>query len=341
MLDDRTDQTVAQKALLANPEDIHCIIFHLVSLLAYGIAFWLYLHPEVAQIKGPWSRVAFVCASAIMLGWISAIDVGVNFHNHAHRKIFRFPWINRWFSRLWTFSGGWPSFFWEHAHLVVHHANVLGATDWTVPNRRPDGSFENIYRYCFLHWPWRYAVHLWQDFRSGRGGAHVGRRALKEFAIFLVLWSIPFWIDPVMPLGLWVLPHFFANVAIKGPGMYIQHVGCVEPSAEHPYRHSTTFLSPFFNLTMFNIGYHIEHHSYPYVHWSTLPALHKRLKNDLINDKAHVVPFGYYHWGTRLLGAPLRAPQACAKFAAVQHPDYLKLANELPPESTGQTHLIC
>ena len=32
------------------------------------------------------------------------------------------------------------------------------------------------------------------------------RRAVKELAIFLVLWSIPFWIDPVMALCLWVLP---------------------------------------------------------------------------------------------------------------------------------------
>lgn len=294
MAEDRNDRGASTRTILAHPEDLHCVIFHGVTLCAYGCAFWLYLHPGVAHIEGPWSLLAFVLAAAIMLGWISGADVGANFHNHTHRKIFRVPWLNRWFSRLWTFSGGWPSYFWQYAHVVVHHAHLLGPTDWTLPKRRPDGSFENIYRYCLLHWPWRYAVHLWRDFTTGRGGPGGGRRANKELAIFLLLWSIPFWIDPMMALGLWVLPHWLANVAFIGAGMYVQHVGCVRKSADHPFRHSNTYLSRFFNLTMFNLGYHIEHHDYPNVHWSELPALHARLKDELIQDRARVLPIGYF-----------------------------------------------
>ena len=82
--------------ILSHPADIHCIIFHLVTLVAYGCAFWLYLHPEKAHIDGPWSRLAFVAGAAIMLGWSSGIDLGVNFHNHTHSKIFRFDWLNVW-----------------------------------------------------------------------------------------------------------------------------------------------------------------------------------------------------------------------------------------------------
>ncbi|MDM9385360.1 fatty acid desaturase [Chlorogloeopsis sp. ULAP01] len=333
MLETDKKRSNSGKSILSNPEDINCIIFHLVTLFAYGLAFWLYLHPEVAHIQGLWSRIAFVLASAVMLGWISGIDIGVNFHNHVHRKIFRVPWLNIWFGRLWTFSGGWPSFFWEYAHVTVHHADTLGATDWTVPKRRPDNSFENIYWYCLLHWPWRYTIHLWQDFRSGRGGAHVGQKAIKEFAIFLTLWSIPLLIDPVMSLGLWVLPHYLANVLTMGMGMYVQHIGCVEASTEHPYRHSNTFLSPMFNLTMFNIGYHIEHHCYPHIHWSALPACHKRLKSDLINDDASIVPFGFFYGATLFaLVAPMQRSHARCDFKAVRHPDYVKpaLAQEFP-----------
>lgn len=291
------DKTKSRPAILAHPEDIHCIIFHLLTLTAYGCAFWLYLHPEVAHIEDTWSRLAFIAAAAIMLGWISGIDLGVNFHNHTHRRIFRVEWLNRWFGRLWAFSSGWSSFYWWHAHVVVHHKNLLGPTDWTLPRRRPDGSFENMFWYCPAHYPWRCGLDLWRDFTSGRGQPGVKRRALIELIIFLLLWSIPFWIDPWMALGLWVLPQWFGNVWNIGPGMYVQHVGCLPKSARHPYSHSNTFLSKFFNLTTFNIGYHIEHHNYPGIHWSELPALHERLKKQLIEENAHVLPFGYYRAG--------------------------------------------
>jgi fatty acid desaturase len=324
------EQTVPQHAILVNPEDIHCIIFHVVCLVAYGLAFWLYLHPEIARITDIGSRLAFVGASALMLGWISGVNIGVNFHNHVHRKIFRLPWLNLWITRLWAFSGGWPGFFWEYHHLIIHHPRVMNSEDWTAPRYRSDGCFENIYRFCFAHWPCRYIVHLWQEFRAGGKGEYTRHRAVKELVIFLCLWSIPFWIDPLMALGLWALPHYIANVVIIGTGMYVQHVGCMKPSSEHPYRHSVTFISPFFNLTMFNIGYHIEHHAVPSIHWSQLPAFHERLKPDLIRDKAHIVPSGYYYWGIRLLFEPERTALSKGKFALTQHPDYLATSSISP-----------
>lgn len=301
------EQTISKKSILKHPEDVHCVIFNLLCLFAYVLAFWLYLHPEVAQIKGVWSRTAFIGACVIMLGWISGINVGVNFHNHAHRKIFHRKWLNDWFGRFWTFSGGWPSLFWEYSHVVIHHANLLGEEDWTVPKCKADGYFENIYLYSFFHWPWRYAVDLWRDFRGERGGKKIKKNFLKEFIIFLLLWSIPFWIDPFMALVLWVLPQYFANVVIMGPGMYVQHVGCEKPSASNSYKHSNNFLSKFFNLTMFNIGYHIEHHSFANIHWSALPKLHESLKEDLSNNDSSIFPFGCYYLASRFLGNPIKS----------------------------------
>lgn len=280
--------------VFAHPQDVHCFIYHMVSIGAYLAAFWVWLNPEQSGVDTTLDRIAFTLGAGLLLGWISGIDVGVNFHNHTHRRIFRSSFLNRWFGRFWTFSGGWPSYYWDHSHIVVHHANVLEDNDWTVPKRSADGRYENIYKYLFLHWPWRYAIHFWKDFTTGVGGHRVGRRAIKELAIFLAMWSIPFLIDPLMGLALWLFPQWIGNVMIMGSGMYVQHSGCVSKSVA-PMRHSNTFLSPFFNMTMFNIGYHVEHHDFPAVHWSVLPRLHKELMPKMLAANSHVVPYGYYH----------------------------------------------
>jgi len=248
-----------------------------------------------------------------MLGWISGIDVGVNFHNHAHRPIFVSHFVNLWFGRLWTFSGAWPSFFWQYCHVTVHHANLLGPEDWTLPKKRPDGSFENFQLYLLAHWPWRLAMHLWRELSIRRS---LRRKSLQELAIFLVLWSIPFFIDPVMALWLWVLPHWVANALVMGSGMYVQHSGCVEKSSVRPVSHSTVFVSSFFNLTMFNIGFHLEHHEHPRVHWSELPELHMRLKQEMIDGGAHVVPYGNYHAAFLLAGDEERRKRFAEQDAA-------------------------
>ena len=118
--------------------------------------------------------------------------------------------------------------------------------------------------------------------------------------------------------------------------MYAQHVDCVAKSVLHPVSHSNTFLSRFFNLTTFNIGYHIEHHDYPAVHWSELPAFHQRLKNRLIEGGAHVLPFGYYRAGwyrERLMRVNRNAESNRPEFAA-QHPDYVlrQTEEEIPAQ---------
>lgn len=305
----------SRRRIFARPEDVHCVIFHLLVLACYACAFWIWFHPLQFGIDGPWSRAAFVVSAAFLCGWISGVDVGVNFHNHAHRRIFRAPALNRCFGRIWTFSGGWPSFFWEHAHVTVHHACLLESEDWTVARRRADGRFENLYRYILLHWPWRYAVHLFRDFRGGRAGPAGGRKALYELTIFLGLYSIPFWIDPWMALCLWVLPHWVANVVTMGSGMYVQHAGCEVKSPEQPLRHSNSFLSPFFNRTMFNIGYHSVHHDFPGVHWADLPSFHDEHAERLAEGGAHIVPYGYYG-AARILSSVFDRGGAEERFAS-------------------------
>jgi fatty acid desaturase len=171
-----------------------------------------------------------------------------------------------------------------------------------------------MWRYVLLHWPWRWGLHFHREFQ--RAPASIRRRAWREFALFALLWSIPFFIDVWMAIGLWAFPAWFGSTVIMGQGMYTQHAGGTN---DRRFSQTTTFLSHFGNLTMFNAGFHIEHHAFPTTHWSELPRLHERMKAELIAGGAHVVPFGLYR-GTALLNS-LRSARGWQQFME-QHPDY-------------------
>jgi fatty acid desaturase len=301
---ERVNQRLREKrpgrtGILGHPADIHCVVFHLLVLTGYALAFFVYLHPEAAHIHGRLGLTAFVAAAVLLLGWVSGINVGVNYHNHVHLRVFHAAWLNRWFGRVWALTAGWPALCWKHAHVSVHHADTLGPGDWTLPRRNADGSFEGYWKYSLLHWPWRYAYHLLRDYRSGEH-ATFRREAPRELLLFCLLYSVPFWIDVPMALLLWVGPHFVANVVIMAAGMYLQHVDCERASDAHAFRHSNTFLARFFNLTMFNIGYHNVHHSFAHVHWSDLPEFHRLLQESFDADGATEMPIGYFRAGAEM-----------------------------------------
>ncbi len=301
---------------LSHPEDAHGLLFCLLHFAAIGSAFWLWHHPEVTGFATPGERLGFALGAGLWLGWSGGINMGINFHSHAHKPIFRSDTLNLWFGRLWTVPGGIPSWWWRYKHLAVHHSHLGEDGDWVQPKRRVDGRYENMWIYVLLYWPWRWGYHFWRELRQAPAATR--RRALKELAIFAVPFSIPFFVDPWMALGLWLFPAWIGGSIIMGMGMYAQHAGGTD---EQRYSHTTTFLSHFFNLTMFNAGFHIEHHEKPAVHWSELPRLHAAMKPELIAGGAHVVPYGIYR-ASSLLNSFFRPRQGWQQFLE-QHPDYL------------------
>ena len=96
----------------------------------------------------------------------------------------------------------------------------------------------------------------------------------------------------------------------------------------------TPLLQDFFNLTMFNIGFHIEHHAHPECRLERAAKLHDRLKVRLVAGGAHVVPFGYYRAG-RLLCRRAYRESAGAEWAA-QHAGDAFLAHRLLGRSARQ-----
>ena len=241
------------------PRTSHGLLFCALHFAAIGSAFWLWLHPEVTGFATPAQKLGFALGAGMWLGWSGGINMGINFHSHAHKPIFRNDALNRWFGRLWTLPGGIPSYWWRYKHLAVHHSHLgRGSTTGCSPSGAPTAATRTSgSTSCSTG---RGAGATTSRASSASAPPAVRRRAWRELAIFAVPFSIPFFVDPWMALGLWLFPAWVGGSMIMGMGMYAQHAGGTD---EHRYSHTTTFLSHFFNLTMFNAGFHIEHHEQP------------------------------------------------------------------------------
>lgn len=300
---------MSNRPVFARPMDAHCAVYHVLTVAAYALAFALWLNPEHSGLDSLLGQVLFVGTVSPLLGWISAVDLGVNYHNHAHRVIFRRRWMNRWFERTWGVVAGWPAFLWCHSHVAVHHRFFMGPEDWSIPRRRADGRFEPLWSYSLFHWPWRTAYHLLRDFRYGRLAR---RRTVVEVAWFAVFWSIPFMIDPWMALWLWVLPQVFANTVTLAVGMYVQHAGCEAYPEAPDAAHSNQFLAPLYNRTMFNIGYHAVHHEHPGAHWSELPTFDRDGSSAAALPTVELTPVGSQRSAGHASPSPAMDPRTTA-----------------------------
>ena len=290
-----TEMTPRSSRILARPEELHLVLYHLLVVTAYVVTFWIWLHPEVsgldgAGLEGLLRKAVFVLVAAPLLGWVSGIDVGLGYHNHTHQPIFKAKWLNTWYERLWTPFCAWPARYWAFYHCDVHHDRMMQEgewPDWTVRLRKPNGEYESCLRYQLRVWPWRSFKHFPREIRAG----HFSRRtAAVEMFWFLVVYSIPFIIDPVMGLCLWLLPHWCGNAITMGRGMYVQHAGREGWLQDKSLPHSVNFPARFYNLTMFNIGFHTEHHDFPSLHWTELPAFSEKVQTAAAAREAEAAP---------------------------------------------------
>lgn len=94
-----------------------------------------------------------------------------------------------------------------------------------------------------------------------------------------------------LTLGPWALLYWVWSLSIFQGRMGITNVGQV--LAEHPEGpHVTYSRYGFWNLLLFNTGYHDEHHTFPGVPWNRLPELKRRAPHAFVAASER----GYFRW---------------------------------------------
>lgn len=217
-------------------------------------------------------------AAVIIMPFIR--HVSLTEHNLAHLSIFRRYWLNECFGWLCFLSNGIPLEFYRIHHVGNHHRY----------NQRLDGPEEDwssTFGFRGTRFPDRpigkaYYVMTFPVITTSTCLVHLlrspGSKSLQRFVLSVGFTStvcvVLAWLNPIGFVAFFLVPWliiFFAH----GFNNYDQHSGCTMTDEFDSANESLTVFSKSFG---FNIGYHIEHHLKPSLHWSKLPDYHRQIR---------------------------------------------------------------
>lgn len=222
-------------------------------------------------------------------------------HNHAHLKIFRQNLLNEMLDWIFFISNGVPVECYEMHHVHNHHrfAQQYGTahSDWSSTfgfenTRYPDKPAGRLY-YCLTYAPLAW-LHCWIEVLR-RPGTRMFKRFITSFTLCM---GVSVWLLIMNPVqyALWfALPWVLAYIGMANAN-YDHHRDC---KLTTPYNSARDNLSFTFRSFGFNIGYHIEHHMKPTLHWSLLPNFHERIKEEIPSENYYVLPFSRPSGGTQ------------------------------------------
>jgi fatty acid desaturase len=198
-------------------------------------------------------------------------------HNFLHTPFFRTTWLNRAFPVLNSANLFLPQVLYKYHHLTHHqYANDPIRNGTTLDPSSTfrygkDGQQEGFVSYS--------ALGLFRD-----GTAHAYREAVRHGQ------RSQFWMElaaVVVTTVLWIaidwrwfllafVPTFYAGWFLALLENYYEHHRATDPDSR--LADSVSYYGRWYNLLMFNEGYHQEHHLKPHLHWTRRPQVHAEWK---------------------------------------------------------------
>jgi fatty acid desaturase len=211
-------------------------------------------------------------------------------HNHVHLSIFRQKYLNEAIGYLFYLSNGVAVEVYDLHHVRNHHrfSQQWGGkdNDWSSTFgfggcEYPAKPVSRIY-YCLSFAPLALMHTLIEFIRNP--GTSIFWSYMRSNAVFLVANGLMIYFNPLA----WVL-FFGLPIAIVWIGLgvsnYSHHAGC---DREGTHSSAIENLRLPYRALGFNIGYHVEHHLKPTLHWSQLPKYHETQKDKIPAENFHL-----------------------------------------------------
>ncbi len=252
--------------------------------------------------------LAYLIASPLVMAWqwwhgfdaalyaltlFLSVGVSVIHHNHAHLPMWRGRWRNRLTDLAITVLQGHPTFVFHPAHNRNHHRFRHGPRDVARTWRFGDhnhlpGWLLHPLQASFVVYP---LVLGWlRGLRRRAPG--VLRWYLLQYALWLVSWALLLLADPGKALAFVIAPQLFGLHWLLAAN-YLQHAHADDRSRLDYARNFEGAINPL----LFNIGLHTAHHEHARAHWSELPRLHARHRE---NIDARLLERGFLSYAVRV-----------------------------------------
>jgi fatty acid desaturase len=207
-------------------------------------------------------------------------------HNFLHTPFFRRKWLNRAFPVLNSANLILPQVLYKYHHLTHHqYANDPIRNGTTLDPSSTfrygkDGQQEGFVSYS--------ALGLFRDGTSTayREAITHGQRSQFWMELAAVVFTAVLWI--VIDWRWFLLafvPTFYAGWFLALLENYYEHHRATDPDSR--LADSVSYYGRWYNLMMFNEGYHQEHHLKPHLHWTRRPQVHAEWKGKFTDAGAY------------------------------------------------------
>lgn len=207
-------------------------------------------------------------------------------HNFLHTPFFRRRWLNRAFPVLNSGNLLLPQVLYKYHHLTHHqYANDPirnGTTQDPSSTFRygKQGQQEGFFTYS--------ALGLFRDGTSSayREAIRHGQRLQFWMEVAAILVTIALWIAIDWKWFVFAfVPTFYAGWFLALLENYYEHHRATNPDSR--LADSVSYYGRWYNLMMFNEGYHQEHHLKPHLHWTRRPEVHGDWKEKFMEAGAY------------------------------------------------------
>jgi fatty acid desaturase len=253
---------------------VHLTVIPIGILLFFpvftGIWWWL--------VYGIW----FFIAHIKMRG-----PFGLMLHNITHRRLFKkkYNWLNKyiiWF--VCPFFGHTPETYFVH-HVGMHHEenNMEDDTSSTLPYQRDSliDFLKYYFSFIFLGFRDTFSYFLHKKKKKYYMRLTYGEGAFFAFCIIMcfinlqaIMWVI-------------IIP-FLLSRLIMMLGNWTQHAFIDPADPENLYRNCYNCINTSYNTNCWNDGYHLIHHIRPGAHYTEMPVLFMKEKENIAREKSFV-----------------------------------------------------